>query len=204
MTRKGSRTPASARRRSLVRGLCHAVAVAAVLLASAPTAAQATADQAGATLERSVKAAFVFKFAAFVDWPAEALPRPDGPIRIGVMGEEEIAREIAQAAASRTVEGHPVLAKQVQPGDSLEGVHILFVRDAELHRLGGSVADLMPDAMLIVTESNGALDDGSVVNFVVDDGRVRFDISLDAAERRGLKLSSRLITVARNVRSRPR
>jgi len=53
--------------------------------------------------------------------------------------------------------------------------------------------------MLIVTETPGALAQGGVVNFVVEDGRVRFDISLDAAERRGLKLSSRLITVARNV-----
>jgi len=66
------------------------------------------------------------------------------------------------------------------------------------------VTGLEPDAMLIVTESPGALERGSIVNFAVDEGRVRFDLSLEAAERRGLRLSSRLITVARQVLGAPR
>jgi hypothetical protein len=171
------------------------------LLGAPPVTAQV--DENAAALERSIKAAFVFKFAGFVDWPAQALG-PGWPIRIGVMGEETIVEEITDAASSRTVEGRRVLAKQIEPGDTLEGVHILFIREPAFRLLGDKLDELKPEAMLIVTESPGALERGSIVNFAVDDGRVRFDISLEAAERRGLRLSSRLITVAREVIGRPK
>jgi hypothetical protein len=171
------------------------------LLGAGPVAAQV--DDTAAGLERSVKAAFVFKFAGFVEWPPQALGL-GLPIRIGVMGEEIIVEEITDAASSRTVEGRRVLAKRIEPGDSLEGVHILFIREPAFQLLGDRLDQLTPEAMLIVTESPGALEHGSIVNFVVDDGRVRFDLSLEAAERRGLRLSSRLITVARKVIGGPK
>jgi len=191
------------RRRRLLLGRLWATIALAAFAPAAPAAAQVVVDEAAAALERSVKAAFVFKFAGFVDWPAEALP-PDAPIRIGVMGEETIVQEITEAASSRTVEGRRVLAKRIEPGDTLEGVHILFMRDPAFRKLASAVADLKPEAMLIVTESPGALERGSIVNFAVDDGRVRFDLSIEAAEQRGLKLSSRLITVARHAVGRAR
>ncbi len=187
----------------LLRQACATIALTAIGCAvAAPTAAQVV-DEAAAALERSVKAAFVFKFTGFVDWPAQALP-PEAPIRIGVMGEEAIVQEIREAATGRTVEGRRVLAKRVVPGDTLEGVHILFMRDPAFRELADKVAGLEPEAMLIVTETPGALELGSIVNFAVDEGRVRFDLSLEAAERRGLRLSSRLITVARRVLGGPR
>jgi hypothetical protein len=189
-------------RRLLLRRVWETIALAAAA-GMVPASAQVVVDESAAALERSVKAAFVFKFAGFVEWPAEALP-PDAPIRIGVMGEETIVREITEAASSRTVEGRRVLAKLVEPGDSLHGVHILFMRDPAFRKLVDEVAGLKPEAMLIVTESPGALERGSIVNFAVDDGRVRFDLSIEAAERRGLKLSSRLITVARRVVGGPK
>jgi len=190
-------------RRLLLRQACATIALAAIGCAGAsPTAAQVV-DDAAAALERSVKAAFVFKFAGFVDWPTQALP-PESPIRIGVMGEEAIVEEIREAASGRTVEGRRVLAKRVAVGDTLDGVHILFMRDPAFQEIADLIAGLKPDAMLIVTESPGALDLGSIVNFAVDEGRVRFDLSLEAAERRGLRLSSRLITVARQVLGAPR
>jgi hypothetical protein len=187
----------------LLRQAWATIGLAIVGSRAAPAVAQVVVDEAAAALERSVKAAFVFKFAGFVDWPAEVLP-PDGPIRIGVMGEETIVQEIREAASSRTVEGRRVLAKQVVPGDTLEGVHILFMRDAAFRGMADEVAELKPEAMLIVTETPGALERGSIVNFAVDDGRVRFDLSLEAADQRGLRLSSRLITVARQVVGRSR
>ena len=184
-------------RRLLLQRLWATIALAACAPA-APAAAQVVVDETAVALERSVKAAFVFKFAGFVDWPAEALP-PDAPIRIGVMGEETIVQEITEAASSRTVEGRRVLAKRIEPGDTLEGVHILFMRDPAFRKLANQIEGLKPDPMLIVTESPDALESGSIVNFAVDDGRVRFDLSIEAAEQRGLRLSSRLITVARRV-----
>jgi hypothetical protein len=190
--------------RSASRRLCIAVAIcAAGAGAAAPVRAQGSEDEA-ATLERRVKAAFVYKFVGFVDWPPGAFPQADTPIVIGVMGEEAIARDIAEASMNRTVEGRRIEVRRFSPGESLEGVHILFMRQAAFERLGDSIGALQPQAMLIVTESADALDYGSVINFLLDGGKVRFDISLEAAERRGLKLSSRLITVAREVIGKPR
>lgn len=192
------------RRRLLLRQAWATIALAAFAGPGAvPASAQVVVDEAAAALERSVKAAFVFKFAGFVEWPAAALP-PEAPIRIGVMGEEAVVQDIRDAASGRTVEGRRVLAKLVVPGDTLEGVHILFMRDPAYRKIVDTVAGLQPEAMLIVTESPGALARGSIVNFAVDEGRVRFDLSLESAERRGLKLSSRLITVAREVVGGPR
>ena len=105
---------------------------------------------------------------------------------------------------NRTVEGRRVEVRPIADGDTLDGVNILFLRDAAAARLGGSIADLEPRAILVVTESAGGLRRGSVINFVLDGGRVRFDISLDEAARRGIRLSSRLITVARQVLGGPR
>jgi hypothetical protein len=188
----------SGRRLVLLHGLCFLMAGGLGMMAAAPSIAQVSGDEV-AVLERRVKAVFVFKFAAFVDWPLEVLAETGAAIQIAVMGEEAVVQDIADAAGSRTVEGRRVQARRVGPGDPLDGVHILFMRDAAFRGMGGSVEQLRPEAMLIITESPGALGQGSVVNFVVDDGKVRFDISLDAAERRGLRLSSRLITVARTV-----
>jgi hypothetical protein len=202
LRKRSGRSSPNRQRRLLLRRVWETIALAAAA-GAVPAAAQVLVDESAAALERSVKAAFVFKFAGFVEWPAQALP-PEAAIRIGVMGEETIVREINEAASSRTVEGRRVLAKRIEPGDSLEGVHILFMREPAFRRLADEVADLKPEAMLIVTESPGALERGSIVNFAVDDGRVRFDLSLEAAERRGLKLSSRLITVARRVVGGPK
>ena len=192
-----TRLPSGARRLWLYAAICIAAGTAV------PATGQGVGEEA-ATLERRVKAAFVYKFAAFVEWPPDAFAQADTPIRIGVVGEEAIARDIAEASMNRTVEGRRVQVMQVAPGDSLEGVHILFLREAASAVLRDSIAALKPEAMLIVTESADALGRGSVINFVLDGGKVRFDISLEAAERRGLRLSSRLITVARELTGRPR
>jgi hypothetical protein len=184
---------------SAVRRLWLAVAIGTAV----PARAQLISEEA-AMLERRIKAAFVYKFAGFVDWPPDAFAQADTPIRIGVMGEESIVQDIAEASMNRTVKGRRVQVTQIAPGGSLEGLHILFLREAASSGLRDSIAALKPEALLVVTETADALDRGSVINFLLDGGKVRFDISLEAAQSRGLKLSSRLITVARKVIGRPR
>jgi hypothetical protein len=103
--------------------------------------------------------------------------------------------------AGRTVGGRPVSVKRVKPGEPLTGVHILFVGRAESTRLAQMVQAAQPRAMLTVTESDGALAQGSMINFVLVDRRVRFEVALDSAEKNGLKLSSRLLAVAQQVRT---
>jgi hypothetical protein len=158
--------------------------------------AEGTAPQA-AVSETSVKAAFVYKFLSYIEWPAGMLEQ-EAPVTIGVLGAEQIATELRQIAAGRTVDARPIEVRILTRNEPLDGVHLLFVGEAARARL-----DLKARAGLhgkvVVTENNGALPDGSIINLVTAEGRVRFDVSLPAATQAGIKLSSRLLSVARTV-----
>ena len=140
------------------------------------------------------------KFAGYVEWPAEAFRRADAPVTIAVAGDDELAAELAQAVAGRTVNGRPLLVRRLKGVESLADADLLFVGRAEIARLPQWVKMARSRPILIVTEVPGALNHGSMINFLVIQERVRFEISLDEAEKRGLRLSSRLLAVAQNVR----
>jgi hypothetical protein len=161
----------------------------------------AGAAEDAASLEQRVKAAFLYQFASYVEWPALSFAQPDTPVTIAVMGAEQLAAELKQLSAGRTVGGRKVEVRQVRPGDTLAGINILFIGSAENARLAQVAQTAKPRAMLIVTEADGALKQGSMINFVIVDRRVRFEVALDSVERSGLKLSSRLLAVAQQVRT---
>lgn len=153
---------------------------------------------AGQALEHEIKAAFVFKFLSFVEWPPQAFARPETPIAIGVLGADDIYSELQEIVSGRVVQGRPVTVRRVREGEALNGLQVLYVGRGGapvLAKLG------QPRNLLVITEWDGALDQGSIINFVRSDGRVRFEVALDTAERRGLHISSRMLAVAQNVRS---
>lgn len=189
--------------RQQARRLPYPVASVAIMLLHLWVMAwPAYAAEAAEDLEQSVKAAFLYKFASFVEWPAPALPQPDTPITIAIAGSETIVAELSQMVVGRTAQGHPITVRPIRPGDTLAGVHILFVGGSESSRLGQWAQAAQTHSTLLVTDADSALTRGSVINFVLAERRVRFEISLDAAERSGLKLSSRLLAVAQQVRRR--
>ncbi len=171
--------------------------ILAWVMACAPWNVQAAEDTG--TLEQRVKAAFLYKFAGYVEWPAKSFARPETPVVIGVMGNELLAAELIHAVTGRTVNDRLVTVKRLKAGDSLAGIHVLFIGKSESARLNQLAQTAQPRSILTVTESDGALAHGSVINFVLTDGRVRFEIALDSAEKSGLKLSSRLLAVAQQV-----
>lgn len=171
----------------------------AVLLAAAASLAAPRLSQADAADEYRVKAAFLYKFGAYVEWPDRAFARPDSPLAIGVIGADELADELARIVAGRNVNGRPVSVRKLRAGDPIAGLHVLFIGRAD----GGRLADILASArgrpLLTVTESDQALELGSVINFVVVDDKVRFDVALVPADLGSLKISARLLTVARKV-----
>jgi hypothetical protein len=164
---------------------------AAALLAFPPS----LAAQPAAT-EQEVKAAFLYKFPAFVEWPE----RPHEAFVIAVAGADEIAGELARLGEGREILGRRIVVKPLREGESAAGAQMLFVgRDSpRLAQLARSVAG---QPVLVVSESPGALEQGSLVNFVLVEGRVRFEVALDAAERHGLRISPRLLALASRVRT---
>jgi hypothetical protein len=174
----------------------------AVLLAVLAAAASHVQAQRVEATEASVKAAFLFKFAAYVDWPPNSFPTPEAPFAIGVVANEDVANELAKVVAGRQISGHPVTVKRVRDGESFRGLHMVFVGRSAADRLSTLIRAAQLPALLIVTESERGLEAGSAINFVVADDRVGFEVSLDAAERNGLRISSRMLSVARRVLQR--
>ena len=171
-----------------------ALAAAAVGL---PAAAPA---QAPAVTEQEVKSAYLFKFLPYVEWPPGTFAAPDAPIVVGVLGSDAIAAELQGLVEGRRVQGHPVQVRSLHPGEPLGGLQAVFVGRAEEERLPGIARALHGRPVLIVSESQDGLDRGSTVNFLVSGGRVRFEVSLEGAARSGLRISSRMLSVAMSVR----
>lgn len=147
--------------------------------------------------EHEVKAAFLFKFPAFVEWPDGA--SPGRPFVIAVAGAPELAAELARIAEGRQIHGRTVRVRVLAEGESAAGAQMVFV-GRESPRLRELVRALAGGPTLIVSETPGGLEQGAMINFVPSEGRVRFEVAPGAAEKSGLRLSSRLLAVAQNVR----
>lgn len=169
-----------------------------ITILTATIAAQ-TDDQAA--LERNVKAAFIYKFTNYIEWPQNSFSQPDTPLTIAVMGDDQLAAELNQLVSGRIVNGRPIAVRKIQDIEPSIAINILFVGHNESARLNEVVGALQARPILIVTESEGSLTQGSIINFLVIDGHVRFEIAQNSAEKRGLKLSSRLLAVAQNVQT---
>ncbi|HEX7053489.1 MAG TPA: YfiR family protein [Burkholderiales bacterium] len=185
-----ARTPAPA------RSALGAIVALALLLALWSGAAPAQSPAPSS--ETDIKAAFLYKFGDFVQWPPEAFAGEDRFV-VGVMGADEIAEALERLVGERRVKGYPIAVRRLRPGDSLRGVHVLFVGSGESGRLAEILAAADAQPILAVTDSEAGLRAGSMINFVVENQRVRFDIALPPAERARLKISSRLLAVARKV-----
>lgn len=147
--------------------------------------------------EYRVKAAYLFKFCGYIEWPQSAFAAPDSPILIGVRGAEALAADLEIIAANRTVAGRRVEVRRLGAEQAAEEVQVLFVgRDAVADPAVPGIVDSAP--VLLVTEADDAAA-GGVINFVLVDNKVRFDISTRLASARNLRISARLLDVARNV-----
>lgn len=152
--------------------------------------------------ESQIKAAYLYKFAAYIEWPATAFADAKSPVTIGVVGADEVAEELNIIKGRRMVNSRAVEVKLFKPGDPLIGAHILFIG----RQAGGHLKQLLDSVqsqpVATVTESAGALGTGSIINFVPVEDRIRFEVSVTNAERSGLKISARMLSVAQKIESR--
>lgn len=170
--------------------------VAIVLACGA--AALAVAQQAS---EATVKAALLFKFSGYVEWPPATFPAPGSPIVIGVAGADEIAAELERIVPGRLVNERPVQVRRLRDGESPRGLNLLFVGRAD-PGARNLLRAAQPLGVLTVTEGEHGLDIGAAISLVALDGRIGFDVSLENAERSSLRISSRMLAVARRVAPR--
>lgn len=189
--------------RALLRRVLQALALIGVLAAQGWQAAPTQGAVPAEAEEYRIKAAFLYKFAAYVEWPPASFESSDSPLVFGVLGAGALADDLARIAAGHTVNGRPVEVRELHHGDPLGELHVLFVGRAAGARLPEVLAAAAGRPLLTVTESDAALELGSTINFVIVDDRVRFDVAVPAADQGGIRISSRLLSVARRVITSP-
>jgi hypothetical protein len=147
--------------------------------------------------EYRIKAAFLCKFGNYVEWPSTA--NPETPFGIGVLASSAVVEELATIARGQKVNGRPIVVRKIERGDAMEGIDMLFIARTQMVRLADTLAAVKDRPVLTVTESDQGVAAGSMVNFVIVDDKVKFDISLPTVERSKLRISARLLGVARTV-----
>jgi hypothetical protein len=151
-------------------------------------------------LAHQVKAAMLYKFLAYVEWPPDTLPTPVSPYVIAVAGADEMAGELRHITANRSVNDRPIIVRNVSGQDDLDGIHLLFVGQGAAARLQESLLRRVAhQATMTVTESESGLMQDSIINFRPLGDRIGFDVSLIRARERNLRLSARLLAVASYV-----
>jgi len=171
------------------------VALAAVLVV--PT--NVSADRGGVGLQQQVdlKAAFLYNFAKFTEWPGLAA---GGRLSACVVGDDEILSAFTQIAAGRDINGHGFDFSNRAGAANWPRCHLLFIAATARDRAAAGLADLKSLPVLTVSDAPGFAKSGGMIELYLEGGRMRFAINVDAVTRSGLRVSSRLLELAKVVK----
>jgi hypothetical protein len=156
---------------------------------------RAQAGEAGIE-EYQVKAAFLFNFAKFVEWPAQAFKNANEPIEICVLGPNPFGSSLDQAVQGKMVGHRTFVVREVLDAQQASDCHIVFVSAAGWTRSRAVLGDIKKCCILTVGETGEFIDGGGMINLRLENARVRVEINPDAAERARLRISSKLLSLA--------
>ena len=187
---------ADPRRRVLMVWLLPILAVLlSAILAGTLRVARAQ-SQAG---EYHVKAAFLFHFVQLVEWPAGEPGNVGDALTLCMLGEDPFRGDLEVTLAGKSVGSRPLRVRHLKPAESFEGCQVLFVGRHEAARLSRVLLELKDGPILTVGESDGFVEQGGMIGFCLVENKVRFEINVQAAEQAKLRISSRLLLLAKTV-----
>jgi hypothetical protein len=149
--------------------------------------------------EYTVKLAFLYNFTKFVEWPPDSYRAPSSPLLICIVGHDPFSQVLEAELRTKNVEGHPVEVRSLKPNEKLSPCQIVFVPATEKQHADRIVSGLKGSNTLTVGETDGFAVQGGIINLTVEANKVHFEINRLAAERAGLKISSRLLNIAKIV-----
>jgi YfiR/HmsC-like len=150
-----------------------------------------------------LKAAFVYNFTKFIEWPPQSFAGANAAIVIGVLGDSSMAAVLTDVVRDRKVNGRPVVVRTIQSADDAASAHVLFVSATEISRWSQMQMAVETRPVVTVGESPSFARSGGTINFVVQDDKLRFEINMTAAERSGVKISAQLQKLAAAVQRVP-
>lgn len=174
-----------------------AAAIACMALGMFWTLATALAAE---SLEQAVKAAYLYKFGLFVEWPSAAFTSSSSALNVCVVGDDPFGTALDSAANGQRIGGREVMVRRMKTVGRESGCHILYAAGSETQAPGQIIAAVRGSGVLTVTDARGPGATEGIINFVIKDNRVRFDIDEAAATQNGLAISSKLLSLALEVK----
>jgi hypothetical protein len=158
---------------------------------------------AAAPSENEIKSAMIYNFTKFVEWPDKALGDGGAPVVAGVLGDDALALVLAAALRDKTIQGHPFVVRRLGSSADAKGCALLLVGASDRKEVARILQSVGRSPVLTIGERVQFSRLGGVIAFLRDGNRVRFEINLDAAERAGLQVSSKLLRLATVWREDP-
>jgi len=174
------------------------------LLALCALSAGTPSAQTDPPSEYAVKAAFLYHFASFMEWPHQVFHYDDSPITIGVLGEDPFGPALAKIVAGRMAQGRLFEIRHFKNVDEIGVCHVLFISSSEQARMSAILAALKQPGLLTVADVDGFAQMGGVIGFFAEGRKLRFEINVGAAHAAGIKISSKLLSLARVVGDAPK
>lgn len=149
--------------------------------------------------EYRVKAAYLFDFLKFVEWPEDSFADPLAPIVVGVVGEDPFGSALPEVVIGKTVQGRDLVLRRYRVGEDLRGAHLLFISASERKQLPQILSSVRGSSVLTVADTEGFLEAGGMIQFLSENNQIHFAVNVDAASKARLKMSSRLLTLAKGM-----
>jgi hypothetical protein len=153
--------------------------------------------------EYQLKAAFLYNFTKFVEWPPRCFANATSPITIAILGDNPFADELETAVRGRQVNGRSVVVKEIDSIAQAGDAQVLFIAAKNEARLGDALGSLQQTGVLTVGESRQFAAMGGIITFTLQTDKVRFQINQQASEQAGLKINAQLLKLATVVHSKP-
>jgi hypothetical protein len=187
-----------------VRYLASRFAVTVLTALVLPTGARQVSAQANTSSEYQVKAAFLFHFAQFVDWPPQTFKDASSPLIYCTVGEDPFQGALETSLSGKTIGSHPLRVQHFKGTEDIRGCQVLFIAAEEKKREAAALVAVKGNAVLTVGETEHFTEEGGMIGFRLEENKIRFAINLDAAEKAKLKISARLLALAKTVIGGPK
>lgn len=188
------------------RGLWSALRLVAAVLTALLLAGnvRSIAAQSTPANEYEVKAAFLFHFAQFVEWPEGTFQNANSPLVYCTIGEDPFQGALEASFRGKAIGPHSLQVRHLKDSSEAQGCHVVFLGKVAKRLVPEELASLKGNPILTVGETQQFAQNSGMIGFCMEENKIRFDINLEAAERANLRVSSRLLTLAKTVIGKPK
>lgn len=172
-------------------------AAAFALLLTAGTAGAATPD---GSVEFAVKAAYLYKFGEFVEWPAASFESEASPVVLCIVGDDPFGATLDKAVAGQKIASRTITVKRLKVAEPRSGCQVMYVAGKDVSVLSKAISTVRGEGVLTITDGVAGVVPPGIINFVISNNRVRFEIDDGAAATNGLVISSKLLALASTVK----